>query len=186
MSRIFELYAPDGNLIYCKPMVQKRCLACSSTIWIGPYCETHLKQYLSLSIRPSRIKNSGLGVFACSTESDVDLTFKKGDILGILSGDIIDSYELELMYGDNTAPYTFKIDENQYIDGATNRCVFNMINHSIRNNVTCYNDGFQVFVECVEDIFNGEELVLNYGDEYWAGHWETIQTIQYSDSETSD
>ncbi len=127
-------------------------------------------------IRTSKIAFAGFGAF-----TSIDL--KRGVVIGRYVGRLMTKQEVDEMYGDNVATYVLKvycdsvcdcmfpphIDPHVvYVDGAFGgnwSAYMNDGPHSgIAANVEFQSDGS---VMTVRDIKANEELLVDYGSEYW-------------------
>lgn len=111
----------------------------------------------SLEIKPSQIKNAGKGVYTMDT-------IPKNTFIDFYTGHII-PYPISRYY--------IAIDNDHGIDAGTfPRCYMAMMNDIVYSEfkINCEfiilpND--QVAVYSIYDILPGEELFVDYGDEYW-------------------
>lgn len=63
--------------------------------------------------------------------------------------------------------YLFEIDEDWTIDGSPRTNTARYINHSCRPNCESDIRGGKILIFAVRDILEGEELSMDYGDEYF-------------------
>lgn len=63
--------------------------------------------------------------------------------------------------------YLFEIDDKWTIDGETLTNTARYINHSCDPNVEAEIDDERIRIEAARDIEKGEELLIDYGDEYF-------------------
>jgi hypothetical protein len=131
-----------------------------------------MQQVLQLRVDDSLIPNAGKGVFA--TES----IFKHQPITKYM-GDILSKEELDAKYGADDiylAPYAFELNEEWYVDPIENRFVAGYINAGLcpqHNNVMFevvkhWNPReSQVWIMAKRDIQQGEELLIDYGLNYF-------------------
>ena len=123
-------------------------------------------------IKLSNIPNSGNGLF---TKENIE----KGQHLGWYYGDIYEShpnndsdYILEIQMKPcwvSASIWNNKKNKNMFIDGCPKDkslvfYKFSMLNHSNSPNVKFLQNGRIV---SLRKIINGEELLVNYGNEYW-------------------
>jgi SET domain-containing protein len=143
---------------------------CTTTLNVGaPYCAAHLQRVWGLRIDTSAIADAGLGVFACTRESDDAVVIPEGAVVCTYVGEVITLRELDKRYGDTTAPYALDVGMGMAIDAACHRGVGSMINHSSeRPNTEFVVDVGDRAVDVVatRDIRNGEEILVNYGADY--------------------
>lgn len=157
-----------------------------------PYCWYHLKHNSKLVIAPSTIKGAGTGIYACS--ADEEPVFKKGTIIIPYYGEALSEKQLNARYGspdDITAPYAVSNGKGKIIDAACERGAASFSNdaRTLRNNAVLdsvtltskqaahLNTGRFMNklragqkVICIiakRDIKNGQEIFLDYGDDYW-------------------
>ncbi len=138
---------------------------CSRNVCIGlPYCSQHLKSHMDLNIGKSHIPNANKGIFAYNPNKTI--VFKKGDIVCEYSGEVLSTSALLQRYGPRTAPYTFELEKNAYIDSACERCVASIINHSKKSNVDWDIKQGKVYLRAKKNIKHGTELYVDYGPDY--------------------
>ena len=128
-----------------------------------PYCADHTRIILHVEIRPSTIPGAGFGLFALQD-------FEAGERILAYEGQLIDKDELLSRYGDETAPYAFKISENKYVDGACARGTASFINTNPgRNNAAlrAFHGSKTLppgaFVKATKKIKAGKEIFVSYG-----------------------
>ena len=115
----------------------------------NPYTE-------KISVRQSLIPNGGGGVFA---EKD----FKKGEVIEVcpLLTDYKKNFEKSKIK-DYTFKSKFKPDQEVIVFG-----MCSMYNHSDKFNVLHNQDTENMIFTAARDIKKGEELYVNYGNDYW-------------------
>lgn len=171
-QRIFKFKAPDASFECALKMDPCSAPGCIKSVTIGlPYCKKHLRTELGLSIKPSRIPHSGLGVFATSKRSGAatDVVFPKGAVICAYGGETLSLRDLILRYGVSelrTAPYTIAYDDEVFLDAACFRSVGSMVNHSMDANASFEKQGAGVVLVASRDITNGEEVLVDYGKDY--------------------
>lgn len=107
------------------------------------------------SIRRSR-PGLGLGLFAL-------VSIKKGDFLLEYTG-----RRIPTSYADTLKTrYLFEIDQEWTVDGSDTSNTARYINHSCRPNSECELENGRVFFYAIRDIQDGEEITIDYGDEYF-------------------
>jgi SET domain-containing protein len=113
----------------------------------------------NLNILKSLIENAGYGVF---TQDKIP------------NNTFIDRYEGDIKYFVKTGEYYFAINDNIGIDAFLYpRCYMAMINDAkgsiFSNNCDFKIDEKELIIEVwsIRDIKDGEELLINYGSEYW-------------------
>jgi len=160
---------------------------CRRRVIIGfEYCFQHLKSERHLTIRPSTLPGAGKGLFAYDPRnpngdavvfgpnfpSDNPNVFERSRIC-IYRGRLITNDELEEHYGEYTAPYAVRLNDDDLIDSAPLRGVGSLANQgTVRTNnarLTVYNhaplhDRARILAN--RPIRNGDEILIDYGDEY--------------------
>ena len=138
-----------------------------------PYCWMHLLSVKHLRILPSTIPQAGKGLFAMDRTQDADaLIFEEGDKICEYEGQTLTNAQLNARYGDQyTAPYAYEYAHNVIIDSACRRGVGAIINHkptddgaNVRWSVDRRNR--KVNLVATEDIYNNQELFIDYGEDY--------------------
>lgn len=109
----------------------------------------------SLSVRRSSAGN-GRGLFAHSR-------LVKGDVVAEYTGPRIPTSYADLL----STRYLFEIDEKWTIDGSTRKNIARYINHSCAPNCEADLREGRIFICAACDIAPGEELTIDYGDEYF-------------------
>lgn len=99
---------------------------------------------------------NGLGLFT-------NVAFKKGDKIIEYVGEKITPEEADRRGGK----YLFEIDKKLTLDGKARSNIARYINHSCAPNAEAEVDGKQVFIYAKKVIEPGEELLYNYGKEYF-------------------
>ncbi len=66
-----------------------------------------------------------------------------------------------------TTKYLFELDDQWTIDGESESNTARYINHSCDPNVEAEVDGDRILIHAARDIEEGEELLIDYGDEYF-------------------
>lgn len=118
-----------------------------------------------LSVRPSRIPNAGMGLFA---NKNIPANFHLGEYVGRRTrthpgGD----YVWELVPDS-------RLSHKAYIDAARNeRCLLRYVNgaktkkQARRINVAAYQYEGRLYYETIRPIRKDEELLMDYGPRYW-------------------
>ena len=141
-----------------------------------PLCWIHLLHKKNLRIKQSTIKGAGKGLFALDkSRARGALIFRKRQYIIDYIGEQITQQELDNRYGrDNVAPYALcdsNSSKDKCIDSACVRGIASMINHNVGKNsnvmFTSSPRGGQFRVIATKNIYNGEEIFVNYGSEYW-------------------
>lgn len=108
-----------------------------------------------LIVRRSR-SGLGLGLFARSR-------FAEGDFVAEYVGvRIPTSFADELQ-----SRYLFEIDVQWTIDGSTSDNIARFINHSCFPNCEAIVSGGRIYIHTLRDVDPGEEITIDYGDEYF-------------------
>jgi hypothetical protein len=185
----------DGKLksVRCQGTTRKG-LPCKRNSVIGtPYCREHLRKIRKVSIRRSTIPNSGNGLFADEPgklQSNGDIVFRRGDIITKYDGERMTKAEVDQRYGADdavTGPYVVRVPVQgmrtakrgrkrvqesyrtgwSYLDGATERGVGNLANMAMRNiDNNAKLDYEHADLVATRDILQGDEIFIDYGDEY--------------------
>lgn len=161
---------------YEYPGPGNRC--CKVKVCIGiPYCRYHMQKAVKLEIKNSEF---GKGVFAKADpirgrgrtrNNNRQLVFQSGAEIIEYGGEELTKEELNERYGKLTAPYALAMDEEEglYQDGACLRSIGTVINHNGENpNVefSQVNNGSPITITAIRDIYNGDQLYVDYGDDY--------------------
>ena len=121
---------------------------------------------LQLEVRKSLIPDAGRGVFAGKY-------IPSGTIFGRYRGALRRIGEKGFK---KNGPYAMKINHRVYIDAVdTPRCILAMMNdadgpsHSSKyeNNCVFVGAGKKIQAQAIRDIYPGEELLVDYDNEYW-------------------
>ncbi len=99
---------------------------------------------------------SGLGLFAVTA-------FRKGERVIEYVGELIDDEEADR----RSNRYLFEIKKDLNIDGSTRSNAARYVNHSCRPNCTDDIVGKRIFYRSKRRIEPGEELTIDYGQEYY-------------------
>ena len=187
MPYIFTYYNPDNTILFQHPLATERCigvklnhLQCRRFVTIGiNQCFQHMN---NLKIKTSQINDAGKGLFAYSKYADNNATlFKPNEKIIDYLGEKINYNELNRRYGDNTAPYALKINNNLYIDSATYRGIGSLSNKSspTHNNpslikpnakIVVNNRNKSAFLKATRNIKNNQEILTSYGNNYRIQH----------------
>jgi uncharacterized protein len=98
----------------------------------------------------------GWGLFAREEVS-------QGDFIVEYTGIKIPTKEADV----SKSRYLFEIDKKWTIDGETQSNRGRWLNHSCVPNVEALGEGDKILFYAVRDIFPGEELTIDYGQEYF-------------------
>jgi hypothetical protein len=182
-----------GNPKYCgpcRPCEAKtkaghtcKLTACRDT----HYCTRHLKVRYNVVVAKSRIPNAGFGLFASTStyprgRTSRKLIFLSGTDILPYEGRLVDKRWVDQVYDYNrknaagvvekvsvTAPYAMARDsDGKIIDAACSRGAAGYANdsylHPERNNAEFTPKGY---VRATKDIYEGDEILVTYGEEYW-------------------
>lgn len=142
----------------CTEEAETKCELCEESLgWSFPLCDKHLAQTLGIEIKPSQVH--GLGLFTLVER-------KRGDPLCPLAGEIRSEAQLNALYSythnpECVAPYCMRIASKR-IDAFRLRYAWVFANHSRDSNCKIKSDGLYA----TRFIKAGEELLLNYGQDY--------------------
>ena len=154
---------------------------CTKRTVIGcDICTQHLKQNKNLQIKKSTIfadgKSIGKGLFAINTGDRNEIIFHNGVVIIDYVGEIIDEDEREKRYGNGTGPYCLGgklVDDDidsPFVDSAFVRGAASIINHMPleQSNAQYQFDTVRNMhvIVAIKDIYSGEEIFCDYGDEY--------------------
>ena len=176
MSKYFHFHSVDGELDkalkgfqcqFIKPNRQR----CKKRCVIGiPLCWIHSLQEYKVKVRESNIPNAGLGLFVDDKDSDDnEIVFKNGELICLYNGEIINQHKLNERYSRFTAPYAIELHKKVFEDGAIERGIGSLINHTTRAKA---NVRFSISREnkcnivAIKNIRNNQELLINYGSSY--------------------
>lgn len=166
---------------------------CRRRVCVGlRYCYQHLTHY-GLRIAQSTIPGAGKGLFAWDRDAArrpmdrsttrkqsarrAPILFKRGDFITIYDGELIDAATVTRRYGNRIAPYVLHNRRETVVeDGACHRGVGTLINDGRRSDGRSdRNAEFQLNtkggyfqVHATRAIRHGEEILVNYGNGYWA------------------
>lgn len=181
----------DMQCVRCEG-VTRRGTQCSKRVCIGtPLCWQHLLASRGVRIRPSTVPGAGKGLFAMArprprprrrgghAQNDrgaASILFRPGDVIAEYDGEVVAKAELDRRYGDHTAPYGIHVRGEVYEDGACRRGTAAMANHATGTGVNARfsyryaarNAGAPVrsVLRATRPIRDGEEILVNYGDDY--------------------
>ena len=102
---------------------------------------------------------NGLGLFA-------KVPMKKGDCIIEYIGEIINEAEAN----NRAGRYLFQTSKDRHIDGTTRKNIARYANHSCRPNAEVDIIRGRVFIYAKKKILPGEEILYDYGKEYWDEH----------------
>ena len=99
---------------------------------------------------------TGLGLFATDY-------FKKGEMVIEYTGKKITTKKADTL----GTKYLFEIDEKWTIDGSPRTNLARYVNHACEPNCEAEIDGTRIFYYAMRPIDSGEELTIDYGEEYF-------------------
>lgn len=99
---------------------------------------------------------TGLGLFATDF-------FKKGEMVVEYIGKRLSTKDAD----DLGTKYLFEIDDKWTIDGSDRSNLARYVNHSCEPNCEAEIDGMRIFYYAMRNISIGEELTIDYGEEYF-------------------
>ena len=175
----FVYYNPDHTIRFEKNLTTERCIhtnqtngrRCSRKVAIGVNrCFQHRGD---LKVKPSVIPHAGKGVFAYDKESpnSNNIVYRPHDKIIDYLGDRIKNDELNRRYGDDTAPYGLKINNNLFIDSATRRGIASLINKPSPPNqpnarLSVSTTTHNATLKATKNIRNNQEILTSYGNDY--------------------
>ena len=148
-----------------------------------PTCFQHTRTMFGVDIRPSR---HGMGMFALKS-------FDKDELVAPYIGEKISDNELDKRYGDDVAPYAINIGGGQTLDAACTRGLGSYANDyrtdpkDHKKNKASMNAELSdetstefggVWVKAIKKIAPGQEVLVDYGKEYWSGEHPPHQTLK--------
>ncbi len=98
----------------------------------------------------------GFGLYAARS-------FEQGEYLLDYTGEKIPTKLADTL----TTRYLFELDNEWTIDGEAETNTARYINHSCDPNVEAEIDGARIKISAIHDIEAGDELTIDYGDEYF-------------------
>jgi hypothetical protein len=136
-----------------------------------------------VDIRPSK---HGMGMFAVQS-------FDKNELIAPYIGENISDDELDRRYGDNVAPYAIALEGFQTLDAACTRGLGSYVNDyrtdrkdpnknraainaELSDETSSEHGG--VWVKAIKKIAPGQEVLVDYGKEYWSGKHPPHQTLK--------
>ena len=98
----------------------------------------------------------GRGLFAAGP-------IKKGEFIAEYTGEKIPTALADAL----PSRYLFELDEEWTINGESEKNTAGYINHACIPNAEAEIDGHRIFVYAIHDIEKGEEITIDYGEEYF-------------------
>ena len=142
---------------------------CRRKQYIGfDVCYQHLATDYRLKIKASNIRGAGKGLFAYNGTNNNEIVFKKDERIIDYNAEIITTEEKESRYGDNTAPYAVRINENIIEDGACQRSSASIANNRpfTYSNAKFYPYNRKIYLKAIKNIRNNQEITIDYGNQY--------------------
>ena len=176
MPLYFHFHSANGN--FDAQVKSHRCThiksngeRCKRQVIIGyELCWTHKRTDDEVAVKQSQIPHAGNGLFAVNGTDNNEIVFRKGDRICQYDGEHVAIDVLQQRYGNNTAPYAIQLNSGQASDGAIERTIGCLLNHSTKAkaNVRFTNPNAQnkVFIDAIKNIRNKQELLVNYGKQY--------------------
>jgi len=177
MVKKFKFYI-DGDVHFQCDLKSMQCTGhsrngsrCKRRCVVGfEFCYQHMLTELHLRILTSTIPNSGKGLFAMDkTAGNNDIIFRKDDLICVYNGQLINGAELNKRYGDYTAPYAVRINNDCAVDSACKRGVGSIANNNPNNNnarLSVNPTLRRVSLRATKNIKNNTEIFLSYGNTY--------------------
>ena len=117
---------------------------------------------------------AGLGVFATRR-------IRSGARIIEYVGERISSEEASLRYDDDAMSqhhtFLFAVDDDEVIDAAVGGNEARFVNHACAPNCQAVNEDGRIFIEALEDIAPGAELLYDYSlkrEDRWRASWATL------------
>ena len=152
---------------------------CKCRVSLGaPYCWIHLLHKHHLRIKPSPIPGAGKGLFAMGPPNGPRL-FKRGDVIIVYDGQHISQQTLDARYGDDDVAAPYAVETHGDVeDAALRRGAGAICNHAAgpAQNARIVYRGNRHVIVATKQIFNGTEVLVDYGHNYWDGGNGTYST----------
>lgn len=151
---------------------KRRCTR--NTCKYGPMCWQHTRNKYGVNVKKSRIDNGGLGLFAHKDLAANRFIPYKGKRISTARYDQMfpDDYTMEYAVDDSMANVTIDASKTnstvaRYANDGRNR----RRNNAELANADVDGDGEDdgVFLRTTRNIRAGEEILTDYGDDYWTG-----------------
>ena len=170
-------------------MKTQKCLEekCNRNTRTYPYCWQHAELILKVKICKSKWLENNLGLFAFSRNveefpRDPEMEkpiFKKNQKIVRYEGEKLTKTELSERYDktvdgevtEGLGEYVLEYEHNKFIDASRIRCYTAYINDP--NGLVKIPEKANVkfsrkcWIKALRDIYNGEELLISYGNNYW-------------------
>lgn len=186
------------RIIWSESLIKSKCKSCNEiTQIVHPICNNCLPLERMIKIAPSsQGPNSGLGLFAYSPKhKDGDILFKKKDWIAPYLGEEINQEIIDKRYIDKN--YVFSHDKNKklyicmpygiqnsnfkIVDGVLYRGPAVYCNDSyIKDYNVCFTEKPICGIRALRNIKQNEELLVDYGDQYWKGVHYPFELVRES------
>jgi hypothetical protein len=175
--------------IRCIHMIRGRqCLRRS--IYTIPMCWQHLKSDYNITVDRTTLvdsngnRASGIGLFACSKQAAEDgvPVFGPGERIVPYIGKKNSPGQMDVRYPQNAhAAYAVRLQSGDTIDAGAMRGAGALANECREENIesgSCEGNNAEIreggpgnypLIVAIAPIFDGEEIFITYGDEYWGG-----------------
>lgn len=134
----------------------------------GPYCKEHTKLIEGVSVRRSKIKGAGFGLFAVRN-------FEPGEFISSYGGEILTEEQIETKYKYRKSVYVLCLNKDSYLDGEDKRSGnARYVNDGIHSEILFNNTVLvpnpvdpRKRLLCVHPIKKNQEILCDYGNSYW-------------------
>jgi hypothetical protein len=178
----YTLFDEDNDPLFSCSLKCVRCQGgtrgrqCKRTVCIGlPVCWQHARTYYNIRIKDSNIQGAGKGVFVDRPRTAQGvLVFKKKDKICPYYGDVLNEDEYNARARNPIYTLRLRGGENPlYEDAACERGIGSIINHTTTRNsnvrFSIGNNPKKGWIVATKNIYNGDELLVNYGSDYVLG-----------------
>ena len=184
MPQWFHYRSPDGHN-FDEQLESNRCAytklnhqQCRRQVVIGaPYCFQHRKMKEHVEVKNSSIPNAGKGLFASDGTNDPHhRVFAAHQTILDYDGLFTTRQALDTKYGIYTAPYAVELTNERVEDASKRRGEGSLINQAdaghVNNVEMIVSPGTRekpyrhTRIRTTRQIFNRDELFLNYGRDY--------------------
>ena len=197
------IYKIDGEVVFQGLLKEMKCKKhdCPNKVSIGlPYCPEHRKTEMKLDIKPSTLpelsnqpNNDGLFAYSTQKRKKSPVFYQDAEIC-FYDGEILTDAELRERYHGYLMPYALELSEPQDIqmDCALQRSLMSMANHCFdANKINAVMEikrkagRHNAVLKAIKPIYHDEEILISYGDDYWAKHEQQAQRISYETVEAN-
>lgn len=193
---VFRVFNKEGRIHFESPLVESqcqntdsagnRCLILTSRLY--PYCYSCTLKIYNVAIAQSSLgKKCGYGLFAYDPEKKSgDIVFKPGQYIAPYHGEtvtekqMVDRYCVEVTVSDppTVAPYGYTLETQKHIDGALIRGPAVYANDHPGGPYNCeFREKPHLCIIATENIYQHDEIFLNYGENYWDGTHLRFETV---------